>query len=100
MCAKASAWERSHARSAPSVLQSVTPRAQAPAVQALARHDPGDRRRAAGDHGRGRHEPAVGDSALVRLLLLSVLLRLMGGWTWYLPQWADRLLPDVRFGHA
>jgi uncharacterized membrane protein YdfJ with MMPL/SSD domain len=24
----------------------------------------------------------------------------MGRWAWYLPRWADRLLPNVRFGHA
>jgi putative drug exporter of the RND superfamily len=40
------------------------------------------------------------DAALVRLLLLPVLLRLMGRWAWYLPRWADRVLPDVTFGHA
>jgi RND superfamily putative drug exporter len=40
------------------------------------------------------------DALLVRLLLLPVLLRLLGRWAWYLPRWADRLLPDVRFGHA
>ncbi len=40
------------------------------------------------------------DAALVRLLLLPVLLRLMGPRAWYLPQWARRLLPDVRFGHS
>jgi len=40
------------------------------------------------------------DAALVRLLLLPVLLRLMGRWAWYLPRWADRVLPNVRFGHA
>jgi len=40
------------------------------------------------------------DAALVRLLLLPVLLRLMGARAWYLPRWARRLLPDVRFGHA
>jgi len=40
------------------------------------------------------------DAALVRLLLVPVLLRLMGRWAWYLPRWAHRLLPDVRFGHA
>jgi RND superfamily putative drug exporter len=40
------------------------------------------------------------DAALVRLLLLPVLLRLMGRWAWYLPGWASRLLPRVRFGHA
>jgi RND superfamily putative drug exporter len=40
------------------------------------------------------------DAALVRLLLLPVLLRLLGKWAWYLPKPLDRLLPDVRFGHA
>jgi hypothetical protein len=23
-----------------------------------------------------------------------------GRWAWYLPGWADRALPDLRFGHA
>jgi RND superfamily putative drug exporter len=40
------------------------------------------------------------DAALIRLLLVPVLLRLMGPWAWYLPRWAHRVLPDVRFGHA
>jgi putative drug exporter of the RND superfamily len=40
------------------------------------------------------------DAALVRLLLLPVMLRLLGKWAWYLPRPLDRLLPDVRFGHA
>jgi len=40
------------------------------------------------------------DAALIRLLLLPVLLRLMGARAWYLPRWARRVLPDVRFGHA
>jgi RND superfamily putative drug exporter len=40
------------------------------------------------------------DAALIRLLLLPVLLRLMGRRAWYLPRWAHRLLPDVRFGHG
>jgi putative drug exporter of the RND superfamily len=40
------------------------------------------------------------DAMLVRLLLLPVLLRLLGAWAWYLPRWAHRVLPDVRFGHA
>lgn len=39
------------------------------------------------------------DAALVRLLLLPVLLRLAGKWAWWLPSWADRMLPRVRFGH-
>jgi putative drug exporter of the RND superfamily len=40
------------------------------------------------------------DAALIRLLLLPVLLRLMGRKAWYLPRWARRVLPDIRFGHA
>jgi RND superfamily putative drug exporter len=40
------------------------------------------------------------DAALVRLVLLPVLLRLLGRWAWYLPKPLDRVLPDVRFGHA
>ena len=40
------------------------------------------------------------DAALIRLLLLPVLLRLMGRRAWYLPHWARRILPDVRFGHS
>ncbi len=39
------------------------------------------------------------DALLVRLLLLPVLLRVMGSRAWYLPRWARRVLPDVRFGH-
>jgi RND superfamily putative drug exporter len=39
------------------------------------------------------------DTMLIRLLLMPVLLRIMGRWAWYLPSWADRILPDVRFGH-
>jgi RND superfamily putative drug exporter len=40
------------------------------------------------------------DAFLIRLLLLPVLLRVMGARAWYLPAWARRVLPDVRFGHA
>jgi putative drug exporter of the RND superfamily len=40
------------------------------------------------------------DAMLIRLLLMPVLLRLLGPWAWYLPSWAVRLLPQVRFGHA
>ncbi len=39
------------------------------------------------------------DACLIRLLLLPVLLRVMGRRAWYLPAWARRVLPDVRFGH-
>ena len=40
------------------------------------------------------------DAALIRLVLVPVALRLLGARAWWLPQWIDRLLPDVRFGHA
>ena len=40
------------------------------------------------------------DATLVRLLLIPVMLRLLGPWAWYKPRWADRVLPEVRFGHA
>jgi RND superfamily putative drug exporter len=40
------------------------------------------------------------DALLVRLILIPVALRLLGPWAWWLPSWADRLLPDVRFGHS
>jgi RND superfamily putative drug exporter len=40
------------------------------------------------------------DAALVRLLLVPVALRLLGKWAWWLPRPLDRVLPDVRFGHA
>ncbi len=40
------------------------------------------------------------DAALVRLLLVPVVLRLLGRWAWWLPEPLDRVLPDVRFGHA
>ncbi len=39
------------------------------------------------------------DAALVRLLLLPVLSRLTGKWAWWLPAWADRILPKIKFGH-
>jgi RND superfamily putative drug exporter len=37
---------------------------------------------------------------LVRLVLIPTLLRVFGRWAWAVPRWLDRLLPDVRFGHA
>ncbi len=40
------------------------------------------------------------DALLIRLLLVPVMLRLLGRWAWWLPKPLDRLLPDVRFGHA
>ena len=40
------------------------------------------------------------DAFLIRLLLVPVLLRLLGKWAWWLPKPLDRILPNVRFGHA
>jgi RND superfamily putative drug exporter len=40
------------------------------------------------------------DAALVRLVLIPTLLRVFGRHAWALPRWLDRVLPDVRFGHA
>jgi RND superfamily putative drug exporter len=40
------------------------------------------------------------DAMLVRLVLLPALLRAFGRHAWALPRWLDRILPDVRFGHA
>jgi RND superfamily putative drug exporter len=40
------------------------------------------------------------DAGLVRLVLLPLMLRLLGKRAWYLPRPLDKLLPDVRFGHA
>ncbi len=40
------------------------------------------------------------DAALIRLLLVPVMLRVLGRWAWWLPKPLDRVLPDVRFGHA
>jgi RND superfamily putative drug exporter len=40
------------------------------------------------------------DALLVRLILMPVALRLLGKWAWWLPRWADRLLPRVTFGHS
>lgn len=40
------------------------------------------------------------DAALIRLLLVPVALRLLGRWAWWLPGPLQRVLPEVRFGHA
>jgi putative drug exporter of the RND superfamily len=40
------------------------------------------------------------DTALIRLLLLPVLLRLMGRWAWYRPPWAQRPLPTPSVRNA
>jgi len=40
------------------------------------------------------------DAMLVRLVLIPTLLRVFGRYAWARPRWLDRVLPDVRFGHA
>jgi RND superfamily putative drug exporter len=40
------------------------------------------------------------DAMLVRLILIPTLLRVFGRYAWAQPRWLDRILPDVRFGHA
>jgi len=40
------------------------------------------------------------DAALVRLVLIPTLLRVFGRYAWASPRWLDRLLPNIRFGHA
>ena len=40
------------------------------------------------------------DAMLVRLVLIPTLLRVFGRHAWALPNWLNRLLPDVRFGHS
>ncbi|WP_343386047.1 MMPL family transporter [Candidatus Amarobacter glycogenicus] len=39
------------------------------------------------------------DAFLVRLVLVPAVLYLAGDKAWWLPRWADRMLPDVRFAH-
>lgn len=41
----------------------------------------------------------LADAFLVRLLLVPAVLHILGEKAWWLPRWADRMLPDVRFGH-
>jgi RND superfamily putative drug exporter len=40
------------------------------------------------------------DAGLVRLVLLPLMLRLLGRRAWYLPKPLNKVLPNVRFGHA
>jgi RND superfamily putative drug exporter len=39
------------------------------------------------------------DAFVVRLVLVPAVLYLIGERAWWLPRWADRFLPDVRFAH-
>lgn len=40
------------------------------------------------------------DTLLIRLLLLPVALRVLGGRAWWIPGWLDRALPEVRLSHT
>jgi RND superfamily putative drug exporter len=40
------------------------------------------------------------DAMLIRLVLMPTLLRVFGHYAWAQPRWLDRILPDIRFGHA
>jgi RND superfamily putative drug exporter len=35
------------------------------------------------------------DATLIRLVLVPALMRLFGGWNWWLPAWLDKILPDL-----
>ncbi len=35
------------------------------------------------------------DATLIRLVLVPALMRLFGRWNWWLPDWLDRLLPNI-----
>jgi RND superfamily putative drug exporter len=37
------------------------------------------------------------DATLVRLVLVPATMELMGKWNWWLPEWLDRILPDMDF---
>ena len=39
------------------------------------------------------------DAFVVRIFLLPAFLSLVGRHGWWLPRWADRVLPDIRFAH-
>lgn len=41
----------------------------------------------------------LADAFLVRLVLVPAMLTLAGKNAWWLPRWADRVLPDIRFAH-
>ena len=41
----------------------------------------------------------MADAFLVRLVVVPAVLQLVGRKAWWLPRWADRLLPNVRFAH-
>jgi putative drug exporter of the RND superfamily len=45
--------------------------------------------------GVGLAAATILDATVVRLVLLPGLMRLCGRWTWWMPAWLDRLLPEL-----
>jgi putative drug exporter of the RND superfamily len=45
--------------------------------------------------GVGLTVAVVLDAVVVRLMLLPAVMRLCGRWTWWLPAWLDRVLPEL-----
>ena len=37
------------------------------------------------------------DATIVRLVLVPATMQLMGKWNWWLPEWLERILPEVDF---
>jgi uncharacterized membrane protein YdfJ with MMPL/SSD domain len=37
------------------------------------------------------------DATLVRLILVPAAMQVLGDWNWWLPDWLDRLLPDLNY---
>jgi uncharacterized membrane protein YdfJ with MMPL/SSD domain len=37
------------------------------------------------------------DATLVRLILVPAAMKLLGEWNWWMPDWLDRMLPDLSF---
>jgi RND superfamily putative drug exporter len=35
------------------------------------------------------------DATIVRLILLPAVMKLFGGWTWWMPKWLDDRLPSI-----
>jgi RND superfamily putative drug exporter len=35
------------------------------------------------------------DAFIVRMLLMPAIMHVLGGSTWWLPKWLDRIVPDV-----
>jgi RND superfamily putative drug exporter len=42
----------------------------------------------------------VADAFVVRLVLMPALLRLLGRSAWWLPRWADRIVPRLEINHG